>query len=109
MKRIISSLLAILLLLSISYGTPVTAAGETEPTFTVSSGQAAPGENVSITIRIDNNPGIASVKLKVQFDSALTLTGVTYNPSLGGMSMQPQKLQSQLLLLQLSPRPLSPQ
>lgn len=94
MKRIISGLLAILLLLSISYGTPVTAAGETEPTFTVSSGQAAPGEKVSITIRIDNNPGIASVKLKVQFDSALTLTGVTYNPSLGGMSMQPQKLQS---------------
>lgn len=98
MKKIISSLLAILLLLSISYGTPVAAAGETEPTFTVSSGQANPGKNVNIRIRIDNNPGIASAKLKVQFDSALTLTGVTYNQSLGGMSMQPQKLESPVTL-----------
>ena len=98
MKRIISSFLAILLLLSISYGTPVMAEGETEPTFTVSSGQAKPGESVQITIRLDNNPGIASAKLKVQFDSALTLGKVTYNPALGGMSMQPQTLTAPVTL-----------
>ncbi len=98
MKKIISSLLAILLLLSISYGTPVTAAEANAPTFTVSSEQAKPGETVSVTIRIDNNPGIASAKFKVQFDSALTLSGVTYNPALGGMSMQPQTLQSPVTL-----------
>ena len=94
MKKIISSMLAILLLLSISFGTPVAAAEANTPTFTVSSEQAKPGEKVCVTIRIDNNPGIASAKIKVQFDSALTLNGVTYNPALGGMSMQPQTLQS---------------
>ena len=98
MKKIISSLLAILLLLSISYGTPVTAAEANASTFTVSSEQAKPGENVCVTIRIDNNPGVASAKFKVQFDSALTLTGVTYNSSLGGMSMQPQTQQSPVTL-----------
>ena len=92
MKRIISCLLAILLLVSISSQMFAAAAAEDGPTFTVSSEQACPGQPVRITIRMDNNPGIASIKLKVRFDSDLILDSITYNEALGGMSQQPEKL-----------------
>lgn len=99
MKRIISCLLAILLLVSASFETSVITAAEdastfTAPTFTVSNEKADPGEDVSVTIRIVNNPGIASVKLKVQFDSDLILSKITYNTALGGRSQQPETLTS---------------
>lgn len=103
MKRIISCLLAIILLVSASFETSVIAAAEDEPTFTaptfiVSHEKADPGENVSVKIRIANNPGIASIKLKVRFDNDLILNKVTYNKELGGMSQQPQTLSSPVTL-----------
>lgn len=98
MRRIISSLLAIVLLVTMLYQTSVIAYAADEPTFTVSSEQANPGQNVSVAIRMDHNPGIASVKLKAQFDRDLILTGITYNPALGGMSQQPEKMTSPVSL-----------
>ena len=100
MKRIISCLLAILIL--VSYQLSVVAFAEDEasdaPTFTVSTEQSSPGQNVSVTIRMDNNPGIASIKLKVQFDSDLILNTVTYDPALGGRSQQPERFTSPVTL-----------
>ena len=100
MKRIISCLLAVLLLVSIVYPTSVIAAESDEPTFTVSSERAFPGQNVSVTIRMDHNPGIASIKLKAQFDNdALILNSITYNDSeLGGQSQQPETFTSPVTL-----------
>ena len=98
MKRIISCLLAVLLMVSLSCHVLDVAAAEDEPTFTVSSEQAFPGQKVSVAIRMDNNPGIASVKLKVQFDSGLILNSVTYNPSLGGRAQKPQEYDSPVIL-----------
>ena len=102
MKRIISFLLTVLLLVSTSAAavsadvTPIT--GSDEPTFIVSSEQSNPGKAVSVTIRMEHNPGIASIKLRVQFDSDLTLNGIAYNTALGGMSQQPQTLTSPVTL-----------
>ena len=92
MKRIISCLLAVLLLAAIAYRPSVKAAEENEPAFIVSSAEGHPGEHVSVTIRMENNPGIASVKMKVQFDQELTLNSITYNQSLGGKSQQPETM-----------------
>ena len=103
MKKFISCLLAVLLLASISLPSSVVfadddTASSSAPTFTVSTERADPGQNVSVTISIDNNPGVASVKLKVQFDSELTLNSITYNTELGGRSQQPETFTSPVTL-----------
>lgn len=59
---------------------------------------AKKGDSFDLTISLKNNPGLASLKLKVAFDADLTLTGVTYNSALGGQSMQPQKPDSPVTL-----------
>ena len=53
------------------------------PTFVVDTVTAAPGEAVDVTIRLENNPGITSIKLELEYAQGLTLTGVTSNPELG--------------------------
>lgn len=68
------------------------------PQILVSSNTAAPGSVVSVTISLNNNPGIASMKLKVGYDSALTLESVSYNNNIGGQFALPQKLDSPVIL-----------
>lgn len=71
----------------------------TNPAFSVDKVTAMPGERVNVGINVKNNPGIASIKLKVQYDEAnLTLNSVTYNEAIGGESMQPQQLTSPVTL-----------
>jgi len=90
MKRTISVLLAVLLSVSVMFSIPAFAATDNEPTFAVSTKSANPGKKVNVTIRLIHNPGVASVRLKAHFDSALTLNSVTYNTALGGRSQQPE-------------------
>ena len=47
-----------------------------EPTVIVNSVEAMPGETVSVSIDIANNPGIISMTLDVAFDPSLTLLSV---------------------------------
>lgn len=74
------------------------ATSETDAQIVVESKTAVAGETVSVTIVVKNNPGIASLKLRVAYDPMLTLTGVTYNMSIGGQFQQPQKLESPVTL-----------
>lgn len=97
-KKIVSCLLAMILLLTTSSVTTIFAIGEETTTFTLSSETAYSGDTIDITIRMENNPGIASIKLKVNFDEDLTLNSVTYNPELGGTSQPPQKFTSPITL-----------
>lgn len=61
--------------------------------------KALPGGQVEMRICLKNNPGIASMKLKVTYDeSILTLQGVRYGIEMGGMSQEPQKLTSPVTL-----------
>ena len=66
----------------------------TDPTFSVSSVEALPGEEVDVTVRFDNNPGINSILLDFAFPSDLKLTKLTYNPAIGGMSTPPYDLET---------------
>ena len=64
----------------------------------VQSGSAAPGETVTVTIALKNNPGIASLKLRVSYDDMLTLTDISYNTAIGGQFQQPQSMTNPVTL-----------
>ncbi len=49
----------------------------TDPTIIVDNAEASAGETVTVTVRIENNPGIAGAILRLSYDSALTLTGAS--------------------------------
>ena len=70
----------------------------TAPWIIVESKDARPGETVTVTISVKNNPGITSMKLNVAFDDMLTLTDVVYNASIGGQYMPPISLGSPVIL-----------
>lgn len=98
MKRV-KSFLALLLVCSMLWGNcSAMAVNGGDPAFVVAQVSANAGEDVDVAISLENNPGIASAKLTVVFDDGLTLTGVTYNEDMGGMSMPPSGLTSPVIL-----------
>ena len=52
------------------------------PTFVVDTVNASGGDEVDVTIRLEKNPGVTSIKLDLEYDSALTLVSVTENEAL---------------------------
>ncbi|MBQ7364755.1 MAG: InlB B-repeat-containing protein [Clostridia bacterium] len=71
----------------------------TAPRFEASSVTAKAGDTVKVTIQLKNNPGVASIILSVAFDNtALTLTKVDYNHTVGGNTVQPQTMDSPIKL-----------
>lgn len=85
MKKRLSWLLTVTLLLNLAFPCFVFAEND-KLTFEVGSAQGWPGStNVEIPIYAKNNPGIASVNLKVTYDeSRLEITGATINSSWTG-------------------------
>ena len=94
MKKSIMTIIVLLIVLLCT----IPAAAEGVPSFVVDSVSVQPGESVDVTISVKNNPGIASIKLNVAYDSNLTLDKITYNNAINGMFMQPQKLTSPVVL-----------
>lgn len=69
------------------------------PTITIDNATVKPGDTFEVPVKLSNNPGIASLKLKIEYDSSLlTLDKVEYNSAMGGSSQAPQKLASPLTL-----------
>ncbi len=78
--RLLSMILALVMLFTCCFGThlaTVAAATGTEPTFTVTSGTGKPGEDVTVTVDISNNPGICTATIWVHYDEGLTLKSAT--------------------------------
>ena len=51
----------------------------------IESSNPVPGENVTVTINIEDNPGIASLKINIQYNaSVFKLIDVVHNESMGG-------------------------
>lgn len=64
---------------------------ENAPQIVISSGRAVLGNTINVTVSIKNNPGIASAKLKVAYNSdVFTLTNVTDGGILGTSVHKPQ-------------------
>lgn len=73
--------------------------GYTNPTIVISEANAKAGEYVEMTVSLVNNPGIASLILKMSFDDVLQLTEVNYNNAvIGGNIMLPQRYSSPVIL-----------
>lgn len=87
-KRILSILLAMVLMITSSPVLPVEAAenGETT-TITVESIGAKPGSLVDVDVTIENNPGILGAVLKLTYDKALTLVNVTEGEAFSELEM----------------------
>ncbi len=82
------------------------ALASTEPTIIISEETASAGDTVEITVAIQNNTDVASLVLDLAFDNtALTLTGVTYNTAIGGQTVYPDSLDSPVTLYWVSLSP----
>ncbi|MCR5835216.1 MAG: bacterial Ig-like domain-containing protein [Lachnospiraceae bacterium] len=69
------------------------------PTLFYSNQTVSAGQSFDVKLNLKDNPGIASLKVKIGFDeSLLTLTNVTYNSAMGGSSQPPQYLRTPLIL-----------
>ncbi len=72
---------------------------ENAPTIAVEGDAFVTGQTVNVRIRLKNNPGIASVKFALAYDTeVLTLTNITYNTDIGGQAQQPQNYNSPVTL-----------
>lgn len=99
MKKILSVILAVVIVATLSLSATVLVSAKVDPQFVVSSETAKAGVTKDITISLVNNPGIASINIDVSFPSDLTLNSVTYNGAgLGGMSNPPESLTSPVTL-----------
>ena len=58
--------------------------------FVVDDASAVPGGTMQVNVRLENNPGIAMMRLKISYDSSvLDLEQVNYNTEIGGTATQP--------------------
>ena len=73
--RVSLLLLALAMIAALSLN-PFKTAQAAEPTITVQTVEAQPGEDVQVTISISNNPGICTMYIDVAYDSSLTLTRI---------------------------------
>lgn len=76
MKRFFGVLLTVALLVSMTL--PIASAAGA-PTVSISSGQVEPGETVTLTVSIEDNPGLAACMIYVYYDTSV----FTVNPQSG--------------------------
>ena len=75
-KKIVSICLTILMLITM-LPMATLAAEINSPSLSVDSADATPGDSITVSIKLKNNPGIVAGQVNVAFDSGLTLTGAT--------------------------------
>lgn len=93
MDKIVKYIISLWLLLFMFNSLPVMA--NEMPVFSVENINTVSGDTVEVKINVKNNPGIASIKLKSEFDeNNLTLNSIEYNESIGGNFMEPQTYDS---------------
>ena len=68
MKKLVSALLALALMVSI---VPPVARAAGDPTISVTSGEVKAGESVTLTVSIEDNPGLAACMLYLYYDTAV--------------------------------------
>ena len=91
MKRVVSLLIAVTMLLSLlPIGVmPVAAAEKKTATLNVENASAAVDSYVDVAINITENPGIVSMGLTLTFDEDLTLVGASNGEAFAELNMTP--------------------
>lgn len=85
-KLFLSILITVMILVTL----PVSAFAVT-PKLTIDSASVNPGETFEIKIYLENNPGIVSANLKIDFDEGLTLVGATNGDVFSTLTYIPPK------------------
>lgn len=86
MKKRANGIISILLVfvMLISLAVPSFSAA-TEPTLVIDSMQAVKGQEVSVRLSVENNPGMAAATFRIVYDSSiLKLNSVNFNTEFGG-------------------------
>ena len=101
--KFVSLLLTLALLLSVAPlgSIAVSADGNgSAPVIRVGNAEAFAGDDITIDISFENNPGVSAVSIDVVFDGdVLTLTEVEENSDWGGMFIMQQTMQSPYTIL----------
>ena len=100
MKKVLSIFIMLAMLSSIVV---LPAAAAETVALTVSNVTAQPGEEVTVTISVANNTGLASLVFDVAYDSVLTLTNVTFNPAFGAYATAPTPYRNPEPITMISP------
>lgn len=110
MKRYISRVVALaitLIMLVNMLPLSVFATENTEETeamiLSVSSVSGTLGDTVQVTINLENNPGLASLKFDVVYDDVLTLTDVAFNSAFGSYITTPEPYTNPQTITLISP------
>lgn len=101
MKKMRTRLLSLALVLVMVFTMlPTTVlAASPEMTLRVADAQAVAGSTVDVTLNLEENPGVAALKVKVAFDTdVLTLINVDFNEAMGGQFQMPQTMKSPVSL-----------
>lgn len=98
MKRTLSSVLAFLLLCSVFVVPGLNASATGAPVFELSSHRIVIGDTFDVALSIKNCPGIASVRISVDYDSDLVLDSVTYGDDFTAGCQAPFFLTSPVIL-----------
>lgn len=100
MKKRVVRILSILMVLVMMIGLlPAAAfAADNAMSMEVVSAEGMPGTMVQVELKVTENPGIASMKIKVNYGDELTLKSITYNTEWGGMAQKPHSMGSPVTL-----------
>ena len=86
-----STALLVVLLMIVSLLPTSVFAAEKQMNLNVSSATGCPGEDVAVRLELSNNPGIASLKIKVHYDDTnLTLKSVAFAEGFGAYVTAPE-------------------
>ena len=99
-KRLFGIIMTVALLMSFMI-LPISATDTVK--LTVSSVTAEPGSEVAVTVSVSDNPGLASLKFDVAYDSYLTLTKVEFNGDFGALVTAPEPFRNPEPLTMISP------
>ena len=101
-KRAVSVFVALIMVFSL-IPTVVFASGQ-EMEISASTVSGCPGDTVTVTIRLSNNPGIASLKFKVSYNEEyLSLYAVSFGEGFGAYVTAPEPYQSPQTISFVSP------
>jgi len=96
-NRLLSALLVLVMILTMLPATVL--AASPEMTLRVSEVSAVAGSTVTVKLDLEDNPGLAALKVKMAFDEEiLTLTDVSFNDDMGGQYQMPQTYASPVSL-----------